>query len=76
MTPKIILRKTLLFIMYLFFEEKTIRGYLRYRLRWYNPLNYPLIILWWIGNIVYFGIKDTDFTNPFKFINYDTRNTI
>ena len=53
--------------MYLFFEEKTVRGYSRYRLRWYNPLNYPLIILWWIGNIVYVGIKETDFSNPFKF---------
>ena len=53
--------------MYLFFEEKTVRGYSIYRLRWYNPLNYPLIILWWIGNIVYVGIKETDFSNPFKF---------
>ena len=67
MKSKIILRKILLFIMYLFFEEKTVRGYSRYRLRWYNPLNYPLIILWWIGNIVYVGIKETDFSNPFKF---------
>ena len=53
--------------MHLFFEEKISRGYTRFKLRWYNPLSYPLVILWWIGSVIYYGIKEVDFSNPFKF---------
>ena len=64
---KNILKKIFLFITYLFFEEKILRGYTRFKLRWYNPLSYPLVILWWIGSVIYYGIKEVDFSNHFKF---------
>lgn len=64
---KLILKRIVIFTMMLFFEEKIIKGYQRFRLRWYNPLNYPFLIIWWIGTIIYLGIKEVDFDNPFKF---------